>query len=323
MIENKHEKGIGYNMDLQVKKRTRASNRSLFLKMFVVIVIVGILAIVGLSIFVSWQLTHPIHRPLNDSPDKYGLQYEDITFTSTDKIILSGWMINASGEASNKTIIFAHSYANNRLEESYGVLKLSKVLSDKGFNVLLFDFRNSGQSEGNLTTVGYNEKKDLLAAIEYVKTNSPDSSIGILGVSMGASVSIMAAAESEDIQAVIADSPYANLGDLLKENLTNWTGLPRIPFSKIIISIFPFITGIDPNEVSPENMIGRIKANVLLIHGNKDNSISINHSKRLLNRAMENKAELWAVDGADHVGSYGANPSKYEEKVVDFFMDNL
>lgn len=323
MFKNKDEKGFGYNMYLQVKKRTNWISRSVFLKTFIVIVIFGTLSTVGLSFFVGWQLTHPIHRQLNDSPDQYGLHYKDITFISTDKITLSGWMINASGEDSNKTIIFAHSYANNRLEESYGVLKLSKVLSEKGFNVLLFDFRNSGQSEGNLTTVGYNEKKDLLAAIKYVKTNNPVSRIGVLGVSMGASVSIMAAAESEDIQAVIADSPYANLGDLLRENLVNWTGLPEVPFSSIITGLFPIITGIDPNEVSPENTIEQIKANILLVHGNTDNSISIDHSKRLLNHARENKAELWTVDGADHVGSYGADPIKYEEKVVNFFIENL
>lgn len=83
--------------------------------------------------------------------------------------------------------------------------------------MLLFDFRNSGESEGNLTTVGQLEVRDLLGAVDYVKSKPEISrKVVLLGFSMGATASLLAGARDREVDAVIADAPLADMRSYLK-----------------------------------------------------------------------------------------------------------
>ena len=69
----------------------------------------------------------------------------------------------------------------------------------------MFDLRSHGTSEGTLTTIGQLEKNDVLGAIEYVKNEHKSNQIALIGWSMGAVASILAAAESSEIK--VAEAP--------------------------------------------------------------------------------------------------------------------
>ena len=71
------------------------------------------------------------------------------------------------------TVIMSHGYAGTRLEKGLPALALAKAIVDAGYHVLMFDFRNSGNSEGNITTVGSLEKEDVLGAIDWVQEHIP------------------------------------------------------------------------------------------------------------------------------------------------------
>lgn len=276
-----------------------------------------LIVMVAISLKVGWSLTHPVRKALDDSPESYGLLYETIEINSApDQITLQGWMIEADDPRG--TIIMAHGYRGNRLETGVPALALAKELHTHGYHVLMFDFRNSGESEGDLTTVGYKEKEDLLSAVQFAKNYAPDVPIGVIGFSMGASTAIVASAEEPLIEAVIADSPFSDLRVYLESNLPYWSDLPHFPFTFIIMNTLPLLTGIDVDEVSPRKAMESLDTPVLLIHGAGDEAIPYQNSEEIYSKAKSGNAELWIPEGSDHVKSYADHSEEYLHRVLQF-----
>lgn len=201
---------------------------------------------------IGLYLTHPIPAKATKTPKDYGLEFEEIEFFSKkDQRKLSGWWIPSGIKDSNKTVITAHGYMNERSMEGIEGLKIAKVLTKNGYNVLMFDFRNAGKSEGRTTGLGYFEKHDLLSAIDYSIHDKKQKKIALLGWSMGASTAILAGCEHPAVSVIIADSPFSDLESFLKENLSYWSKLPKLPFTPIIYHSMRKLHKIDPNEVSP------------------------------------------------------------------------
>ena len=98
-------------------------------------------------------------------------------------------------------------------------------LHEAGFNVLLFNWRAHGQSEGEVVTLGFNERYDLIAAVQFAKSKGAER-VGVLGFSMGGTVAIATAAVYEDIDAVVADSPFVDVLSAVAGGLIE-RGLPE------------------------------------------------------------------------------------------------
>ena len=186
---------------------------------FLLILLFLILAIGGISGYVGWNLTHPAREKLTGTPADFNLPFADISFNSReDGLKLRGWFIPA---ASNNTVIFAHGYRKNRLQLDVPVLPIVRKVYEQGWNVLLFDFRNSGESEGKMTSVGQYEVNDLLGAVDFIRLEKKLSGKIVLhGFSMGAATAIIAGAREKNVDGVIADSPFADLKPYLMENLS-------------------------------------------------------------------------------------------------------
>lgn len=292
-----------------------------------VLVVIALLVCSGISTYVGWQLTHPVRAPINDSPASYQIIYEDVEFRSRkDDILLKGWFMPAAasieaGDELKPNIIIAHGYEKNRLHDSADVLSLSKELVSRGHHVLTFDFRNSGESEGTLTSVGVYERYDLLGAVDWMKANHPGE-IVLLGFSMGATTSLLAAADEPAIAGVIADSPFNHLTRYLEKNLPLWSDLPNFPFTPLIMTIMPRITGFDPNEADALTAVDRIYPRpVLFIHSVDDESIPHTESEAMWAKHPD-RFEFWKTSEAGHARNYPHQPQPYLTK-IDEFMDKL
>lgn len=287
-------------------------------------IIILIIAVVGVVIYTSWQLMHPPRRTVDQTPIEYGLVYEDISFQSSyDGTTLQGWWLPAQQDgkqtAAVGTVIFAHGYGMNRLQKPLYVLNLVKQLAAAGYNSLLFDFRNSGESDGKLTSVGQFEKKDLLDAICFAKEEKNTSEIALLGWSMGAVCAILAAAEALAVKKVIADSPFADLTDYLQLCLSVWSGLPKFPFNWLIIQVISLIYRINAKKVNPYRTVSQLAGRpLLLIHSKSDLTIPYTQSELLYAAADQKSASLWLTNGAAHIESYLLDPSAYTEKIITF-----
>ncbi|MCU6708874.1 alpha/beta hydrolase [Paenibacillus sp. J5C_2022] len=275
----------------------------------------------GLSFYVSWKLTRGTRRkPLDESPEDYGLSFEKVEFPSTDGILLRGWFLPSQRDDATATVIFAHGYRGNRLEQKLPALQLANDLTDAGFNVLMFDFRNCGESGGKVTSIGLYETEDLLGAIQWVKSHHPASPIALHGFSMGASTSLIAASRSPEVAGIVADSPFESLTPYLADNFSVWTKLPNFPFTPLILGFIRLHVG-NPDHVNPRAELDRIYPRpVLFIHGDADRAIPYWNSRNMY-ETHRDVFRFWRVANAGHVGSYRRHKEAYVKRIIQFFEE--
>ncbi|MGF9907020.1 alpha/beta hydrolase [Brevibacillus porteri] len=287
-----------------------------------------LIAAVAVSFHVTWRLTHPVRKPVNTDPRDFGIeQVESIVFSSRETTIsLAGWYLSAekNRKVSNGcTVIFAHGYSQNRLEPHLPALSLAARLVHAGFDVLMFDFRNAGESSDALTTIGLREQQDLRGAIDFAAAKKPEHTLGLVGFSMGAATSLMVGGVDERITAIVADSPFYSLREYLVENLPQWTGLPRFPFNWLILTLCPILLGANPRDVNPYQAVKQANKPILFIHGTGDTTIPMVNSERLFELTQDKDSEIWIVPRAGHVRSYPLVPEEYEKRVVAFLEKGM
>ncbi|WNR46505.1 alpha/beta hydrolase [Paenibacillus roseipurpureus] len=288
-----------------------------------VLLIVCLVLIVGVSTYVGWQLTHPKRKPVDDSPENYQLAHKDVKFLSRkEDVMLDGWYLESPYAPSGPkamTVIFSHGYAGTRLEKGVPALALAEAIVKAGHHVLMFDFRNSGLSEGTTTTIGLLEKEDIHGAIDWVRSETDGvATICLLGFSMGGTASLLAAAEDKSIAGVITDSAFSQLGPYLKANLPVWSKLPRYPFTPLILTILPRLIGVNPDEVDALTALEEIAPRpVLFIHSEDDSAIPASNSIEMYKRFPDD-FELWVTTKADHVGTFQLQSEAYIKRVLNF-----
>lgn len=307
-------------MEINAKNLTKKISVKLFkflIKVAMVLIIVIFVLVANacesLTINSLNSLTHPAIKPIYSFPQNYGMKnYENVKFEAADGVLLKGWLIRNGN--SKKTIIISHGYGGNRTNFLLG----SKIYLQKGFNVLLYDFRGHGESQRALVTIGYKETKDLLGAIRFVKQSGIGSEIGLAGFSMGAVTSIDVLAKTHSVKFVIADSPFSDLQTYLVSNISKWIHLPHVVFSVFINLNMKYIYGIEVNNVSPIKVISKTNVPIMLIHGNMDTVIPYSASTSLIKKARNKLSRLDIFNGAGHISSYSVNKYKYTKDVYNF-----
>jgi pimeloyl-ACP methyl ester carboxylesterase len=96
------------------------------------------------------------------------------------------------------------------------MLPRASFLVRGGYNVLAIDLRGHGESAAQYASPGYLESRDVLGAIQYVHERGEHDPIVLLGLSYGAAAVVLAAAQSEDVAAVIADGVYPSGADVFE-----------------------------------------------------------------------------------------------------------
>lgn len=144
-----------------------------------------------------------------------------IKFKTSDNITISA-LKYITDHNSKKWVIVSHWF----LGDKYWSLYWSKAFIELGYNVLVYDFRNHGDSEETpFVTMGLLESKDLIAAINYLNKTQKVQTIGLLGLSMGAFVinyltlTQQKFLEENKVKFIISDSSYASISSLLNKLL--------------------------------------------------------------------------------------------------------
>ncbi|MFQ5882652.1 MAG: alpha/beta hydrolase [Candidatus Methylomirabilales bacterium] len=256
---------------------------------------------------------HPVKFHSNINPMHLKLPYEEVRFQTADGLTLRGWFIPS--KRARGTIIVTHGYPADKGD----LLPLARFLHP-GYNLLLFDFRSFGQSDGAITTVGYREQEDLKAAIRYLKARG-EKSIGGLGFSLGAAVLLLV--RDADLKGIVADSAFADIDRMLELSYGFLPGVTKVPFVWLTRTYTRLFLGIDTREITPLRAIAEARQPVLIIHGALDRQIPVEHARLLYEAAPLGRAELWIIQRADHGQTYARMPSKYEEKVLAFFERTL
>jgi pimeloyl-ACP methyl ester carboxylesterase len=281
---------------------------------------------VASSLYFQHRFLRPA-RKLNNTSDLNGYVPEakytttKLEMRSTDGLRISALLLTPEKE-NGHAVIVCHGL---RHDKNSGI-RFVQYLLNEGYRLLLIDFRNHGESEGRITTYGYYEKNDLLAAIKYLRESlGASGKIAILGASMGASIALMAAAETKDLHALILDSPFASLREITFEWAIQMTRLPKfvllLPMNLAYLWLLIF-TRCSVPEVEPWEKAKQIKCPLFLIHGGADKMIPPHHSRRIFESACGQK-EIWIIDRAEHLGVYIADQTEYQRRVLHFLRKNL
>jgi len=305
-------------MTHQASKSRRLARRVLWALLALIVVAAGI--ILGISGYAASSLTKFERVPIGSNPSDFGLEYVDVSFPSRDGLMLCGWWLEGGDD--NPIIVVVHGSGDNRAHPAERMLGIAKDLVSYGYNVLMFDMRGHGESEGKHISAGYYERNDVLGAIDYIRQSGIESKIGILGFSMGAATSLMAAAESEEINAVVADCAYADIVSIIESEFANRSNLPKF-FMPIILSMTRNIYDIDFTAIKPEEAVKEISVPVFIIHGGQDEMIPVQHAYRLKEASQNLDSKLWIVPEAQHANSYLVRPAEYKEQVISFFDEVL
>ena len=257
------------------------------------------------------------------NPSEFGLDFEDVEFSPRyEDLVLRGWYLH--GDLKSPTLIFVHGIGSVR--SGNNAVELAARLIELDFNVLMFDLRGHGSSEGDKVSGGYFERWDVLGAFDYMLERGMDSRrIGLMGFSMGAAASILAAADESRITAVSVDSVFADASDLIASEAARTTPIPNwltpvfIPASNLIAK---GVYGIDIGILVPERAVSQLDYPVLVIHGIADQRVPWEQGQRVSDAAKEGSV-MWLLPEVGHVDSFWEQPDEYVVKVSEYFDERL
>ena len=227
----------------------------------------------------------PPQVPHKRDPENFEIPFEEIHFPTAHGKTLYGWWIPApTGPSENAaTLILLHGWSRN-VER---MLPFIRKLHPAGCNLLAFDARSHGRSDadGNSNMLKFSE--DIRAAIdEAVRRGADPERLGVFGHSVGGAASIHAAAHDPRIHAVVTVGAFAHPGILMRADLRK-KGMPGILVT-LILAYVQHTIGATFDEIAPEAQIGRIEVPVLLVHGERDDVVPLEHAHRLAAAAGPN-----------------------------------
>ncbi|MFC2016993.1 alpha/beta hydrolase [Chloroflexota bacterium] len=270
----------------------------------------------GLSIFGAIAIMEIPRLPLNGSPASVGLAYEDISFTSRDDgVILKGWYIPAEG---NLALIIVHGGFQNRVDNILGTLDLAHDLVQKGYNLLLFDLRGRGESEGKGRSLS-NIDRDIGGAVDYLKNKGyPTSRIGIIGFCSSAASSCLFASQ-ESIGGLVLDGCFASVQNMV-DNQAAQRGIPQFLLDFFMPGVLLAAKTIYCYDaVNPIGAVARVTCPILFIHEEYDELVTLEDNFQLLKASGNPLNVLWKISGVEHSQAYKTYPSEYVERIDKFF----
>lgn len=264
-----------------------------------------------------YAITHP-PRLFTKIVDADGQPIELISLKTSDGLQLAAWYFPSQNGAA---IILQHGYHTNSEE----MLPIALMLRRYGYGVLLFDFRGHGKSEGDVVTFGLNEIKDTETALIFLRKqlDVDPAKIALIGNSMGGVVGILAAAEMQEIQAIVIEGVFAKLEDEISVGIRVQTPLPSFPFALIFKFFAEQRNGYKIGDIAPVEKIAKIRPRpILILQGGKDERIPLNSGIRLFTAACEPK-HYWYEPNITHAAFSYSIPSKYEKRIIAFFNQYL
>lgn len=295
----------------------------ILISLFIIAIIIFVFYRV-VSFYYSLTVTMKVHgydelyekqysQGLFDKEYYESLDKEEAYVTSEEGFQLKGSYFEASSN-SDKTMIIVHGITVNRATS----IKYMRMFIENGWNVLIYDHRRHGDSQGESTTFGYFEKFDLDKWVNWVKGRNPTNRIlGLHGESMGAATVLQYASINKFVDFIIADCGFSDLEKLLRIRM-------REDYNQILTPLV-FLTEFrirrrakfKVKDVSPINAIKDSKIPTFFIHGKEDKYVPTFMSVEMYEAKKENK-KLYLADDASHAASIAVDRERYEKEVFDF-----
>lgn len=271
-------------------------------------IVSGALIVVGGSIARLDSEISTVRRPAHAAVAAAPGNARAVSFATRDGVMLHG---SFAPSRNGVTVVLAHGHGATRAQMYPEMV----FFEDHGFGVLAFDWRGHGESSGESSTRGSQERLDLIAALDFLgrEPGVDARRIGVVGFSRGGSVAIEVAARDPRISAVVAEAASVSLITALKRDI----GWPRY------VPDWPLRwaarrAGLDV-AFAPIETVARISPRpVLIIQGTRDDSVPVSDALSLYEAAGEPR-QLWLVEGAAHGDYIAVAPFEYRATLLPFF----
>jgi pimeloyl-ACP methyl ester carboxylesterase len=256
-------------------------------------------------------MMHPARQPVQRPEDGPGVaKLVDVTFASegAGATLLRGWYVPSTNGAA---VVLVHGYGGNRT----AVWPEARALVARGYGTLLFDWQAHGESDGDVVTLGDDERHNLAGALDFLdRTGDVEpGKVGVFAFSMGGWAATPVAAKDARVGALVLAGVTSSFEAQQREGLA---------------ALSPYLAGerwelrrkgVDLARARPVDFIASLAPRpVLLLRGSLDTTVPERWVEPLLAAAREPK-ELWTVEGAGHGGYFEAQGDRYTSKLVAFF----
>ena len=233
-------------------------------------------------------------KTIEGTPREWGLPYEEVYFATEDGLRLNGWWIPGTG--SPVTLLWFHGNAGNI---SHRLDNITLRHDRLGINLFIFDYREYGRSEGQVSEDG--TYRDGNAAVRYLRgRNDLDPArIVFLGESIGSAVAVEMAIR-HGCAALILESPFLSIAEMAK------VSFPFLPIGLFLRTRYDTLS-----------KIGKVRAPILIVHGEYDEIVPFRHGRRLFEAAPAPK-EFYTVKGAHHNDLYLVGGRAYLDALARF-----
>ena len=262
----------------------------------------------------------PVYEPHRDAmvawiKELRAMDYEPVSITSFDGLTLRGkiYRCNPNGAVE----LMFHGYRGNSERDLCGGVQRAFAL---GHNVLLVAQRGCGSSDGHIISFGINESRDCLDWTHFAVSHfGPDVKLILTGISMGAATVVIAAGKDlpKQVIGVLADCGYTTAKEMIQKTIKEMKlpAGPAWPFVKLAAKQFGHF---NLTERSPLDSLKSCKVPVIFFHGEDDNLVPCEMSRRMF-QACPTRKMLVTVPGAGHGLSYLIAPEAYLQAMRDFF----
>jgi uncharacterized protein len=248
-----------------------------------------------LTLMITSMIFFP-DKTFYEKPEGYGFKYEEVRISSAEGVSLFGWFLFPKTEPSKGAVLFLHGNAGN----ISGRLYKAKGWTERGYSVLLIDYRSYGKSTGEIRR-GEDIVEDSIASFDWlIKTKKvPPSQIIVYGESLGSHPAIRLGTLYK-LASVILEAPFTSFYDLGKLHY------PFVP--EQLIKDFEF---------SNIQWIEKLKSPLFILHGTQDEICPYAMAGELFDRAPEPKGFL-SIPNGTHNDLPAIAGEDYWQKPVEF-----
>ena len=226
---------------------------------------VVVLALVGAFVCATVIAGYRTLTSFDITPKNVGLEFEPFTMHGARGAEIAGWYLPA--EHSRAVVIASHGVADSK----NGILPALVPLVRAGYSLVLYDMRHHCASSGRECTLGFWETEDLLRITDHARnTFARSQPLCYWGFSLGAVVSLLAAARNHEVVAVVAQSPFISMREVVAYYLWRFYFLPPWPLVPLALAWLRLRTGVRHEDVDLRIAARTLKHTPVLLLGSPD-----------------------------------------------------
>ena len=294
---------------------------SLTVGLLLVLLVFGVLPYLLAGMATTRRFPYRDQENAGLTPASFGLSFEEVAFSASDGVPLSGWWVPASGPRG--TVVLVHGLNRSRIE----MVKKVPLLHRLGWNALLFDLRHHGQSGGVVSGLGDLERKDVLAAKTLARTRGSDRVV-FWGISLGGAAAALAAAEDPQVAGLVCDSTYRSLRDTVGHHLQLFRGfrwwtrvVPAWPVGDEVLFWVGRRAGFDTGAADVRAAAAHLAGRPVLFVCNSADRRMPPEIAFELKAAAGQRARVLVVPGQSHGGAYREGTAAYESAVSELLAE--